>query len=192
MLIVGKLKKVGIGIGVFIAFLVILFVVSSFTSNIELRNLALETQQYMPDRNDIGTEWAMGDLEKTVVDFGSDSIDGDVFESGIVREYRVDGSAFSNDVVTVAIYKFDSEEIAQKRYDSKITSVYEKGGFVEETNVPRNADVCYGTKKDVQFLKQIEIRCVVNNIYIYVKGTGSVFDIDVIVNDFAQSIINKI
>ena len=192
MLIVGKLKKVGIGIGVFIVFLVILFVVSSFTSNIELRNLALETQQYMPDRNDIGTEWAMGDLKKTVANFGSDNIGEKNFESGIVREYYVDGSAFNNDVVTVAIYKFDSEEIAQKRYTSKINLVYQEGGFVEETNVPRNADACYGTKKDVQFLKQIEMRCVVDNIYIYVKGTGDVFDIGVIVNDFVQSIINKI
>ena len=188
----GKLKKVGIGIGIFIAFLVIFFVVSSFTNSIELRNLALETQQYMPDRNDIGTKWTIGDLRKTVANFGSDDISEKNFESGISREYYVDGLAFNNDVIIVAIYKFDSEEIAQKRYTSKINLVYQEGGFVKETNVPRNADACYGTQKDVQFLKQIEIRCVVNNIYIYVQGTGSVFDIDVIANDFTQLIINKI
>ena len=146
----------------------------------------------MPDRNDIGTKWTMGDLEKTVADFGDNPANGDVFETGIVRKYYVDGLAFNNDVVIVAIYKFDSEEMAQKRYTSKINLVYQEGGFVEEKNVPRNADACYGTQKDVQFLKQIEMRCVVNNIYIYVKGTGGVFDTGVIVNDFTQSIINKI
>ena len=102
-----------------VALFVALFVVPSFTSNVELRNLSLETQNYMPDRNDIGTKWTMGDLGKTVGDFGNDPIDGDVFENGIYRKYHVDGSAFSNDVVTVAIYKFDSEEIAQKRYDRR-------------------------------------------------------------------------
>ena len=209
LLAMGIIKKIGIGFGVIVVlfFVMGLAVVLSFddggassppvmlSESKELNKQAdhitypiLDVREYILDRSDIGTKWVIGETS------GLEPLNADGFEDGVSSKYfQHPTSEFgSGDVVKVSIYRFDSDENARKKYDERISELYETGGFKEVKNLPRKADGCYGTDKDVQYSKQVVIRCVMNNLYFVVSGTGNIFETKYDAKDFAQSLIDKI
>lgn len=232
-------KAIVIGIGVFFAFMIIVGQIliyldighptsqpsngsdkgNGIVQNNNLGTTGLVTkplEDVIPNRQDIGTEWQMGNFHDGDNQFSSSTYeyqtglgmmvsldnwqdeqrvkDTTGYQSALQKIYTKHRDSGGITKVWVNLYKFDSVDNANKYYQNFTTYLTNKGGFKEYQTGDINAQ-CYGTNKETELSSTISIYCVRSNLNYHVIGSSDqdLFDDDKQeISKFAQIITNNV
>jgi len=190
----GKLKKIGIGIGLFIVgFFVLGIIVVAMNSGNDNASIQVEEQSIiltkniedvLPTREDAGTIWTITTRSiDTLEESGTDQRAGNLFRKGV---------AYSLTTVFVKAYLFNPEADINGYFDGLIGRIVEIGGY-EEVNVNARDAKCYGTYKQGDFLEETySYRCIKANVYARVTTISSDFDAKSLSSKFMRIVLDKI
>ena len=95
----------------------------------------LKIEDYLPTRDDIGTEWKIMEIENT-------TLNCEGFVEGVIRPYVLPG--LTELTIIMVVVKLNSADDASNCYDTTVDSVYQEGGFKEWDPSISGAGECYG------------------------------------------------
>jgi len=217
----GKLKKIGIGFGIF---LVIIFVLGGITpmqteenpSDISRGEQAVFTSDVLTEQQKLSTSESQKEpdiftsdasvLIPTRDDLGTTwqrSTGSGVYDdaknvadsTGFVElghENYIRGGGFDTEFLDVFIYKFETIENAKSFYDNFISQKREAGGYKEWTPQGISADSCYGREVQGSMADKIVIYCRESNIVTFFLSAGYAWELKDELQELAQSIHSKI
>ncbi len=138
----------------------------------------------LPTRDDIGTEWVIHD----VTPFKKNATG---FVDGLSQSFTM-GSDFTASTSTVAVYKFDSSDDANKYYDNFVATSRASGGYTEWMPGGINADKCYGKQQDYPGGSINSLFCIKGNFGAGVMEEGTDLDMSTNVQKFTTIVLNKL
>ena len=143
----------------------------------------LKIEDYLPTRDDIGTEWKIMEIENT-------TLNCEGFVEGVIRPYVLPGLTELR--IIMVVVKLNSADDASNCYDTTVDSVYQEGGFKEWDPSISGAGECYGTTHSIPGSDWSTIFCVKDNFFITGLTAGSYWDLEQNSESFVQSVIDKI
>ena len=145
---------------------------------------ATSLNNLLPTRDDISTEWIIQD----VTPFKKNATG---FVDGLSQSFTM-GSDFLASTSTVAVYKFDSSDDANKYYDNFVSTSRASGGYTEWMPGGINADKCYGKQQDYPGGRINSLFCIKGNFGAGVVEQGTDLDISANVQKFTTIVLNKL
>ncbi|MBC8500498.1 MAG: hypothetical protein H8D38_01920 [DPANN group archaeon] len=82
----------------------------------------------LPSREEIATEWVMGDVKEVTSDWFKDSVVGFISGNQLIFE-RLEFTTLSQGILSV--YKFNNIDNANNYYNNKVNNIKQEGGYTE-------------------------------------------------------------